>query len=107
MRSDPAALRPYLADAEAFAAAEVTRLAQTVGGGHCGAAPASMVQSAALQLAASRAAFASGDFDRGSKLANDSRQNLLAAHELCAKEAKALPQESAVARLRRELSEGT
>jgi hypothetical protein len=49
-----------------------------------------MVASAALQLAASRFAFeVLGDLELGSKLANDSRQNLLAAHELCAREGKA------------------
>jgi hypothetical protein len=40
-----------------------------------------------LQLAASRFAFDRGEPELGSKLANDSRQNLLAAHELCAREA--------------------
>lgn len=94
LRECPAALVPYVADAEEFATAEVGRLALTVGGGVCGAAPASLVQSAALQLAGSRAAFAAGDVTTASKLANDSRQNLLAAHELCAREATARPKDA-------------
>lgn len=87
----PEWLAPYLNDALAFAASEVERLAQNVGGGVCGAAPASMVQTAALQQAGSRAAFARGELKLGSSLGNDSRQNLLAAHELCAREAEARP----------------
>ncbi len=64
-------------------------LARTVGGGVCGPAPASIIASAALQLAASRFAYeVLGDVALGSKLSNDSRQNLLAAHELCAREAQ-------------------
>jgi hypothetical protein len=92
LHSAPDELLPYLADAQEFSDHETERLATTVGGGVCGAAPASLVQSAALQLAGSRAAFAKGDVVAGSRLANDSRQNLLAAHELCAREAKARPQ---------------
>lgn len=79
----------YKGAAEAFRRAQVTRLASTVGGGECGPAPSSIVASAALQLAASRWAFDRGEPEVGSKLANDSRQNLLAAHELTAKEATA------------------
>ncbi len=86
---------PYAKSARAFRRHEVARLARTVGGGECGAAPASMVASAALQLAASRFAFeVIGDMAMGSRLANDSRQNLLAAHELCAREALARPKTS-------------
>lgn len=94
-------LGPFLDDAEEFAQHEVERLAQTVGGGHCGAAPASLVQTAALQLAASRYLYSLGILDHlklASSLGNDSRQNLLAAHELCAREAKARPQSSATDR---------
>jgi hypothetical protein len=48
------------------------------------------VASASLQLAASRFAFeVLGDMTLGSRLADASRQNLLAAHELCAREATA------------------
>jgi hypothetical protein len=83
---------PYAKAAKAFRCAQVHRLATTVGGGECGPAPASMVASAALQLAASRFAFeVLGDMQLGSRLANDSRQNLLGAHELAAKEAQARP----------------
>jgi hypothetical protein len=101
-----AALEPYLTDASDFARHEVERLAQCVGGGQCGAAPASLVQSAALALAASRYLYSTGDaenFPVASRLADSSRQNLLAAHELCAREAKARPQESRIVQLRREL----
>ncbi|MFZ5895333.1 MAG: hypothetical protein ACOY0T_30035 [Myxococcota bacterium] len=85
---------PYKRSAADFRRAQVTTLARTVGGGHCGPAPSSIIASAAWQLAASRFLFdtAAGDVDKltaASKLANDSRQNLLAAHELCAKEAQA------------------
>jgi len=84
--------KPFVKAARAFRAHHVTELARSVGGGHCGTAPCSIIASAALQLAASRFAFeVLGDIELGSKLANDSRQNLLAAHELCAREAKARP----------------
>jgi hypothetical protein len=60
-----------------------------------------MVSSAALQLAASRWAFdraaATDDaamFKLGSALANDSRQNLLAAYELAVREGKARQENS-------------
>lgn len=86
----PALLAPYIEDARQFATAEVERLAMTVGAGFCGASPASIVGSAALALAASKAAYAAGNAVLGSRLADSSRQGLLAAHELCAKEAKAL-----------------
>lgn len=89
LRGTPDVLAPYLADAMAFAAREVQRLAENVGGGVCGAAASSMVQTAALQLAGSRAAFEQGDLKLGSQLGNDSRQNLLAAHEIAAREAEA------------------
>lgn len=89
--SDPR-FAPYAGAARAFRRLHVRQLAQGVGGGHCGPAPASIIASAALQLAASRFAFeVLGDIQLGSRLANDSRQNLLAAHELCAREAKARP----------------
>jgi hypothetical protein len=78
---------PYAKAARTFRRTHVTRLAQTVGGGQCGPAPSSIVATAALQLAASRFAFeVLGDMALGSRLGNDSRQNLLAAHELCVKE---------------------
>ncbi len=80
----------YAGAAKAFRRLHVRRLAQCVGGGECGPAPSSIIASAALQLAASRFAFeVLGEVQLGSRLANDSRQNLLAAHELCAREAEA------------------
>lgn len=83
---------PYAAAARGFRRAHVTGLARTVGGGHCGPAPASIIASAALQLAGSRFAFeVLGDMALGSRLADASRQNLLAAHELAAREAAARP----------------
>ncbi|HKO46627.1 MAG TPA: hypothetical protein VJV79_02835 [Polyangiaceae bacterium] len=83
---------PYARAGRAFRRAQVTILARSVGGGHCGPAPASFVGSAAWQLAGSRFAFeVLGDMVLGSRLANDSRQNLLAAFELCAKEAQSRP----------------
>lgn len=90
-----AAFQPYQAAAEAFKTAQVASLARSVGGGYVGPGPASIVASAALQLAASRWYFDRGEHELASKLANDSRQNLLAAHELVAKEAKARPRQSA------------
>ena len=75
-----------------------SELAATIGGGVVGPGPAAVIASAALQMAASRYLF-----DRGaetgdakllldaSKLADSSRQNILAAHELAAREAKARP----------------
>jgi hypothetical protein len=96
---------PFAKAATAFRKQHVTTLARNVGGGHCGTGPSSMVASAALQLAASRFAFeVLGDFQLGSRLANDSRQNLLAAHELCAKEATARPKRSAAGAIRDSLN---
>jgi len=92
--ADPS-FAPYRRAAENFARLHVRTLAQTVGGGRCSEAPASIVWSAGLQLAASRWAFeVAGDHVLGSRLANDSRQNLLAAHELCAREAQAKPRDT-------------
>jgi hypothetical protein len=93
VEADPA-FAPYRRAAADFRRTHVTGLARSVGGGHCGPAPASIIASAAWQLAASRFLFdtAHGDAEKltaASRLANDSRQNLLAAHELCAKEAVA------------------
>lgn len=86
---------PYARAASAFRTAQVAELARSVGGGFCGPAPSSMVGSASIQLAASRFAFeVLGDLKLGSQLANDSRQNLAAAHEYCAKEAQARPRKN-------------
>lgn len=98
LRSLPAgsAFATYKASAVSFRRAQCAALAASVGGGHCGPAPSSFVASAALQLAWSRylsdlaAETGNGELAiQSSKLANDSRQNLLAAHELCAREAVA------------------
>lgn len=96
-----AAFAPYLKAAEDFKRAQVASLARTVGGGYCGPAPSSIVATAALQLAASRHFFdlaaESGDADlavKASRLGDASRSSLLTAHELCAREALARPQES-------------
>lgn len=93
---DDAAFAPYKRDAVAFRRQQCASLALTVGGGICGSAPSSMVASASLQLAWSRflsdrAALtgSSEDIVTASRLMNDSRQNLAAAHEYCAKEALA------------------
>lgn len=96
--------KPFLKAASAFRRHHVTTLARTVGGGRCGAAPASIVASASLQLAASRFAFeVLGDMALGSRLADASRQNLLAAHELCAKEAAARPKHDPLAAIRKRI----
>lgn len=80
---------PYLPDAEELAEHECARLARFVGGGHCGTAPSVLVQTAALQVAGSRFAFARGDLSTGSRLGDAARANLLSAHDLCAREAEA------------------
>ncbi len=92
------AFGPYKAAAVSFRRSHCTELARTVGGGVCGPAPSSLVASAALQLAWSRylsdVAAETGDADmalRSSRLADASRQSLLAAHELCAREALTRP----------------
>jgi hypothetical protein len=94
--ADDAQFRPYKAAASSFRRAQCQELARAVGGGECGPAPSSMVASAALQLAWSRylsdLAAAEGSpalAVTASRLADASRQNLLAAHELCAREAVA------------------
>jgi hypothetical protein len=86
---------PYLELAERFRKHQCKALAQQAGG-FCGAAPSSMIASAALQLAASRFMFdlgaRQGDMQlvkMGSTCANESRQNLLAAYELAIREADA------------------
>lgn len=91
-----AAFRPYKAAAVAFRRAQTAALAASVGGGFCGPAPASMIASAALALAWSRflgdRAAEIGDPDlalKAARLGETSRQHLLAAHELCAREAEA------------------
>jgi hypothetical protein len=93
-----AAFVPYKRAAVSFRRAQCSALAVSVGGGYCGPGPSSLVSSAALQLAWSRylsdIAAETGDADlalQSSRLADASRQNILGAHELCAREAKARP----------------
>ncbi len=83
--------QPYLRQAKAFARHQVTFLANSVGGGTCDAGAASVVTTAALQLAASRFLFdraaETGDPDlflKAAKLGDQSRANLLSARELVA-----------------------
>lgn len=87
---------PYARLAREWRDEHIRTLAATVGGGEVGPGPASIVSTAALQMAASRFLF-----DRGaetgsartlleaSRLADSSRQSLLAAHSLAALEAEA------------------
>jgi hypothetical protein len=93
---------PYARLAREWRDAHMSQLGATVGGGSIGPGPASIVSTAALQMAASRWLSDRGA-DLGdaqallsaSRLANDSRQNLLAAHELAAREAAARPRTGA------------
>ena len=80
---------PYTRLAREWRDSHMAQLSATVGGGEVGPGPASVVSSAALQLGASRwladTGAKAGDAKTlldASRLANDSRQNLLAAHEL-------------------------
>ena len=82
--------------AKEWRADHAAELAATVGGGRLGPGPSSVIATAALQLAASRYLFDLGAesgnaklLEQASKLADASRQNILAGHELAAKEAKA------------------
>lgn len=98
---DTSAFAPYRRQAAAFRRAHVAQLARSVGGGYCGPGPSSIVATAAWQLALSRyildkaESATSADLVIASRLGNESRQNLLAAHELTAKEAKARPKQNA------------
>jgi hypothetical protein len=92
------AFAPYRRAAATFRRVQCAELARAVGGGVCGPGPSSVVASAALALAWSRylsdQAAATGDPElamRSARLGETSRQHLLAAHELCAKEALARP----------------
>lgn len=93
--ADSCEFKPYRAMADEFVKYHLQNLALQCGG-DIGAGPSSIVASAGLQLAASRflgdKAAVSGDpklFHQMSVLANDSRQNLLAAMELGIREAQA------------------
>jgi len=88
--------QPYHRMAREWRDSHIGELADTVGGGMVGPGPASIVSTAALQLAASRyladQGALAGDAKTlldASRLADSSRQSLLAAHELAAKEAQA------------------
>jgi hypothetical protein len=109
---DGAAFAPYKRAAVPFRRAQCAQLAASVGGGFCGPGPSSLVASAALQLAWSRylsdVAAETGDADtalQASRLADASRQNLLAAHELCAREAAARPRRDHIDALNARLDE--
>lgn len=89
------AFASYRRAGDEFVRAHLATLAKQAGG-EVGPGPSSIVASAGFQLAASRfisdrAAKAADPalFQAASKLANDSRQNLLAAYELAVREAKA------------------
>jgi hypothetical protein len=86
-----AKLVPYINSAIEFSTEERARLARVVGGGTCEGSAALFVDAAALASAASRAAYANGDPALGARLSAEARQNLLGAHELCAREAQARP----------------
>jgi hypothetical protein len=95
---DGDAFVPYRKAAATFRRVQCAELARTVGGGVCGPGPSSVVASAALALAWSRylsdQAAATGDPElamRSARLGETSRQHLLAAHELVAREATARP----------------
>ncbi len=91
---DSCDFKPYRSAAEEFVKHHIANLAAQCGG-ELGPGPASIVASAGGQVAASRylgdKAALSGDpklFHQSSVLANDSRQNLLAAYELGNREAQ-------------------
>jgi hypothetical protein len=88
-------MKGYRRDAADWRDAHLARLAQQVGGGEAGPAVQAIVSSAALQHAASRWLFDRSVLEldanlamMASKLADSARQNILAAHELCAREAQ-------------------
>jgi hypothetical protein len=92
------AFAPYRRAASTFRRVQCAELARTVGGGMCGPAPASIVASASLALAWARyfsdQAAVTGDAElavRGLRAADASRQALLTAMEICAREAQARP----------------
>ena len=92
------AFAPYRRAAASFRRAQCAELARCIGGGVCGPGPSSIVASAALALAWSRyladRAAETGDVEtamRAARLGETSRQHLLAAHELTAREAQARP----------------
>jgi hypothetical protein len=87
---------PYARLAREWRDDHMRELASTVGGGEVGPGPASIVSTAAIQMGASRwlsdRGADLGDAKMlldGSRLADSSRQNILAAFELAAREAEA------------------
>ncbi|MGC4091380.1 MAG: hypothetical protein QM756_26580 [Polyangiaceae bacterium] len=105
------AYAPYARLGREWRDAHMAQLSATVGGGAVGPGPASIVSTAALQLGASRyladVGAQTGDAKLlldASRLADSSRQNLLAAHELCAREAAARPRETTTDALRRRIA---
>ena len=97
---DGSEFKPYRRAAASFRRIQCHELARTVGGGYCGPAASTVVASAALALAWSRyfsdKAAATGDPDmamRSARLGETSRQHLLAAWEICAKEAQTRPKQ--------------
>jgi hypothetical protein len=96
-------LTGYRRDAADWRDAHLARLAERVGGGEVGPGAQAIVSSAALQHAASRWLFDQAALKQDSKVALDasrladaSRQNILAAHEICAREAKRADESKAV-----------
>lgn len=87
----PADLVPYLDRAQEWCEAEVKRVADEVGGGVCSPAVAALIQQAGLALAYSRHAAEQGKGTDAVRFGAEVRANMLAAHELAAKEAKARP----------------
>ena len=92
--SEDSAFLPYRNAAEPFVVHHLAELA-ALAGGRVGSGPSTMVSSGALQLAGSRYCFdqfaATADatwLKLGSTLANDSRQNLLAAYSHAVLEAE-------------------
>lgn len=95
---DGHAYAPYTRLAREWRDAHMAQLGESVAGGKVGPGPASIVSTAAMQLAASRwladVGAQTGDAKAlldAARLGDASRQNLLAAHELAAKEAAARP----------------
>lgn len=95
-----AAFAPFRKEGERLTHARVQELAQTVGGGHCGIAASGAAQSAGIQKAIESYAISLAEtaesipqklelYKLAISAGNSSRQNNLAAHELCAREAEA------------------
>lgn len=110
-KSDPT-VRPFLAWGRRYASHRRRELA-AAHGGHISAGVGAMIESAGLALASSRYLHARGAeladpelLKRASALANDARQNELAAWELAAREAGARPQANPLDALRRAVIEG-